>query len=115
MSAISEAMREACINPVFTVDEQIMKVTNCTSSGDTVVPGGVEPQVIPLEQSPHEAKGTIDADAINPGEDSPQTDPKVDPPAPVQESGVVKWVKENPVIVVGLGVFLLMMVAKKGR
>jgi hypothetical protein len=114
MSYTAEAMREACLDPMFTVDEQVIRVTNCQANGGTVMPGGVEPEVVPIAQSIPPQKGTVDAEAVSPGEADPKTDPP--PPAPVEGNGVMDWVKKNPgIVAVGAAALLLIFGNRRSR
>jgi hypothetical protein len=119
MSDIATKMRDVCLTPMFTVDEQVMRVTNCESNGFTLVPGGVEPQVAEIPVTPKVPRDTVDAENIEPGAggagDFAQKEPDTEQPKANTFSKVQTWVKENPgpAAAIAAGALLLLMTKRK--
>ncbi len=121
MSSLAEKMYMACLEPVFTADEQVISVTKCNASGTILVDDTVEPQVVPIPKVMADPRGVVDTESISPGE---QPTGNIKPPVesgnpegaePVkEEKGVMTWVKENPVIAIaGAAALVLLLTSKR--
>jgi hypothetical protein len=119
MSDLAEKLRNAvlCVEPSETYDQQLQRVTNCSAHGSTVVSNHTEPQIYQaVPKDKQQIPGTVDAEAINPGEQVLSNDGKsAVPAASTTESGggIGEWVKKNPIVAAGGAALLLYLISRK--
>lgn len=122
--SIADKMRDACLTPVFTVDQAVIKATNCSTGGMAITSDKVEPQEVEIPRNTLGPKGIVDTISDEPGEPATGTQkPAAEPviAAPVagegaqSGGGLKEWVKKNPWIAAGAAAAVLLMALSNRR
>lgn len=122
---ISMAQAEECMLPYESIDQQMSRLTNCASGGGgQIIPFSPAQQFydLPIETG-LPTTSPVDATPLDPGEPvtmNPPPGPAPAPPptSPTSDTGVMGWVRENPLLAALIAAGVVYMAThkkKKGR